>query len=53
MNLHLPHPRRTARARRAAMERRIAVAVARAHLADRTQQTWDWAAELERRRGAR
>jgi hypothetical protein len=50
MNLHLPHPRRTARARRVAMERRIAVAVARAHLADRTEQTWDWAAELERRR---
>jgi hypothetical protein len=53
MNLHLPHPRRAARERRLAMQRRIAVAVARAHLADRTEQTWDWAAELERRRRQR
>jgi hypothetical protein len=53
MNLHLPHPRRAARLRREAQARRLAIAVRRAHLADRTQQTWDWQAELERRRRAR
>jgi hypothetical protein len=53
MRLHLPHPRRAARLRREAQDRAIMLAVRRAHLADRTQQTWDWAAELERRRRAR
>jgi hypothetical protein len=48
MNLHMPHPRRNARERRARQQATLRAAVRRARLADRTPQTWDVDAALQR-----